>query len=54
MHHTPALALDTGDTTPVLDTRIELLDRDRPAALATARTLSAEALSDVLSGRVAR
>jgi len=45
-----ARLLDTGDTTPVLDTRLTLLATDRKAALATARTLAA----DVRTGRVTR
>lgn len=45
--------LDTGETGPVLDTRIQVLDTDRSAALDTARAKSAEALTDI-TGRVAR
>jgi len=54
MHHTNRTLLDTGDTTPVLDTRLTLLAVDRKTALATARTLAAEVVSNVRTGRVTR
>ena len=45
--------LDTGESTPVLDTRLQVLAEDRDTALATARELAFGVVSDVRTGRVA-
>mgnify|MGYP001577519765 CR=1 FL=1 len=45
--------LDTREELPRLATSLGLLVTDRESALATARTLSAEVVSDIRTGRVA-